>query len=235
MAAVTSADGSSIVAGRLSLPAGAVLMVATGFLDAYTFLQHGHVFAQAMTGNLVLVTVGAFDPSVVAFWRPLIAYLAFLAGVVAMWVWSRAEVRWRVPVPQTATLAVQVVVLGVVGFVGGGPASVVIVPVIAFVAGMQISAFSDVGQASFTTTVMTTNSMRTVNALLGALTSKDAERRVVARAYGTALAGFIGGAFLGALSSTVIGDRAAWVGAALFVVTCGFYVADRMRGRSASG
>src|SRR4051794_27975539 len=36
---------------RLSLATGSVLMVATGFVDAYTFLQHGHVFAQAMTGN----------------------------------------------------------------------------------------------------------------------------------------------------------------------------------------
>jgi uncharacterized membrane protein YoaK (UPF0700 family) len=230
-AGVSSADGPSISADRLSLPVGAVLMVATGFLDAYTFLQHGHVFAQAMTGNLALIAVGAFDPSVVAFWRPLVAYLAFLAGVGVMWVWSRAEPQRHVPVPQTATLAIQVVVLAVVGFVGGGRPSVVIVPVIAFVAGMQIAAFRDVGPASFTTTVMTTNSMRTVHALLGALTSQDAEGRVVAGAYGTALAGFVGGAFLGAFSSTVLGDRAAWVGAILFALTCGLFVTDRLRGR----
>src|SRR5690242_13939491 len=54
---------------RLSLATGSVLMLATGFVDAYTFLQHGHVFAQAMTGNLVLVAIGAFEPSVVEFWR----------------------------------------------------------------------------------------------------------------------------------------------------------------------
>ena len=228
---MSSADGPSISADRLSLPVGAVLMVATGFLDAYTFLQHGHVFAQAMTGNLVLIAVGAFDPSVVAFWRPLTAYLAFLAGVVVMWAWSRVESRRDLPVPQTATLAIQVVVLAVVGFVGGGPPSVVIVAVIAFVAGMQIAAFRGVGPASFTTTVMTSNSMRTVHALLGTLTSRDAEVREVARAYGTALAGFVGGAFLGAFASMVLGDRAAWVAAILFAVTCGLYVTDRLRGR----
>jgi len=59
-------------AARLSLATGSVLMLATGFVDAYTFLQHGHVFAQAMTGNLVLIAIGAFEPSIVAFWRPLV-------------------------------------------------------------------------------------------------------------------------------------------------------------------
>ena len=177
---------------RLSLATGSVLMLATGFVDAYTFLQHGHVFAQAMTGNLVLIAIGAFDPTIVAFWRPLVQYVAFVIGVAVLWGWTR---RRGTPAPQLATLALQVVVLVVVGFLPAGGLSVVITAAIAFVAGMQIAAFRDVGRAAFTTTVMTTNSMKTVNAALTALTSADPEDRAVARAYGTALVGFVGGRF----------------------------------------
>ena len=88
---------------RLSLATGSVLMLATGFVDAYTFLQHGHVFAQAMTGNLVLIAIGAFDPAIVAFWRPLVPTLAFVLGVVVVWGWSRRDAAGR-PAPQLATL-----------------------------------------------------------------------------------------------------------------------------------
>ena len=211
---------------RLSLATGSVLMLATGFVDAYTFLQHGHVFAQAMTGNLVLIAIGAFDPSIVAFWRPLVSYLAFVLGVVAVWAWSRGQAPRR-PGPQLATLGLQVVVLAVVGFLTGGALSVVITAFISFASGMQIAAFRDVGRASFTTTVMTTNSMKTVNAALTAVTSADPEGRVVARAYGMALAGFVAGAFLGAFLSTRLGDRAAWIDAALFAVAGVLYVLER--------
>jgi uncharacterized membrane protein YoaK (UPF0700 family) len=213
---------------RLSLATGSVLMLATGFVDAYTFLQHGHVFAQAMTGNLVLIAIGAFDPGIVAFWRPLVSYVTFVLGVVAVWAWSRGQApRRRLPGPQLATLGLQVVVLAVVGFLTGGALSVVITACISFASGMQIAAFRDVGRASFTTTVMTTNSMKTVNAALTAVTSADPEGRVVARAYGMALAGFVAGAFLGAFLSTRLGDRAAWIDAALFAVAGVLYVLER--------
>jgi uncharacterized membrane protein YoaK (UPF0700 family) len=211
---------------RLSLATGSVLMVATGFVDAYTFLRHGHVFAQAMTGNLVLIAIGAFDPAIIEFWRPLVAYLAFVLGVVAVWVWSRRDAANRSG-PQLATLGLQVIVLAVVGFLTGGALSALITAALAFASGMQIAAFQGVGRASFTTTVMTTNSMKTVNAALSALTGADPEDRAVARSYGTALGGFVAGAFLGALLSTLIGDRAAWVNAALFAAAGGLYVLER--------
>jgi uncharacterized membrane protein YoaK (UPF0700 family) len=92
---------------------------------------------------------------------------------------------------------------------------------------MQIAAFREVGRASFTTTVMTTNSMKTVNAALTAVTSADPEGRAVARTYGLALAGFVVGAFLGAFLSTQWGDRAAWVNAALFAAAGVLYVLER--------
>ena len=105
---------------------------------------------------------------------PLVAYLAFLVGVVVVWAWSRGLAdRRRGQGPQQATLGLQAVVLLVVGFLSGGALSVAITAVIAFTSGMQIAAFRDVGRATFTTTVMTTNSMKTVNATLAALTSAD--------------------------------------------------------------
>ncbi len=38
-----------------SLTVGVLLAVVGGFLDAYTYLLRGHVFANAQTGNIVLL------------------------------------------------------------------------------------------------------------------------------------------------------------------------------------
>ena len=45
--------------GRKTLPTGLLLAGAGGFLGAYTFVGRGGVFANAQTGNIVLLAVAA--------------------------------------------------------------------------------------------------------------------------------------------------------------------------------
>ena len=44
-----------------SLRIGLILAAAGGFLDAYTYISRGGVFANAQTGNIVLLGVNAAD------------------------------------------------------------------------------------------------------------------------------------------------------------------------------
>jgi uncharacterized protein DUF1275 len=46
-----------------TLPTGLLLAGAGGFLDAYTFVGRGGVFANAQTGNIVLLGVEAGETS----------------------------------------------------------------------------------------------------------------------------------------------------------------------------
>ena len=64
--------------------------------------------------------------------------------------------------PQVATLAFEIGVLGVVGFLPTSVPQVIVVTAIAFASGLQIAAFRRLGLAKFTTTVMTSNSLHTV-------------------------------------------------------------------------
>jgi len=214
--------------GGLGLLSGFVLLTATGFTDAYTFLRHGHVFAEAMTGNLVLVGVGAVAPAVVAFWRPLVSYLAFLAGVVALWLTARRRPTGtsapdRDRALQLSTLGVEVVVLTVVGFLPHSFPQELIVASISFAAGLQISAFRRIERADLSTVVMTTNSMQAVGAALEALGSGDELARARARGLLVALVGFVAGVFLGAVLSSALHDQAAWVVAGLFFCVAVLY------------
>ena len=208
----------------MPLSGGLLLLGGTGFVDAYTFLAHGHVFAQAMTGNIVLVGVGIVDPAVVPFWRPLATFLAFVVGVAVEWVLRR---RLRPGVPQRVTLALLVVVLGVVGFLPASVPGGVVASAIALVAGLQIAAFDQIGSAKFTTTVMTSNSRATVAAVLGALSSRSrADAGLAAHLLGS-LAVFVVGVVVGAVVTEAVHTRAAWVAAAVFAVAGVLYLAHQ--------
>ena len=60
-----------------------LLATAGGFLDGFSWVGHGHVFANAMTGNVVLLGINCFSGSWRAGLPHLEAILAFLAGVGA--------------------------------------------------------------------------------------------------------------------------------------------------------
>jgi uncharacterized membrane protein YoaK (UPF0700 family) len=197
--------------------AGLVLLVATGSVDSYTFLAHGHVFAEAMTGNLVLIGIGVVEPEIVEFWRPLAAYAAFVAGVALLW-WIGARTKPGTRAPQVATLTFEIAVLVIVGFVPSGVPPVVTVTAIAFASGLQIAAFQRLGLAKFTTTVMTSNSLHTVNAALTAWASGSRQDRDVATHLAAGLVAFMVGVFAGALLTNTFDTRASWFVAGLFAI-----------------
>ena len=71
-------------ARRSSLLASSVLLATTGgFLDGFTYVGHGHVFANAMTGNVVLLGINCIFGSWQTGFRHLPPILAFLVGTSA--------------------------------------------------------------------------------------------------------------------------------------------------------
>ncbi|MTM60837.1 DUF1275 domain-containing protein, partial [Turicibacter sanguinis] len=54
-----------------TLKVGMMLAVVGGFLDAYTYLLEGHVFANAQTGNIVLLCILLAE----GFWLDALYYL----------------------------------------------------------------------------------------------------------------------------------------------------------------
>ena len=66
-----------------SLLLGALLAVAGGFFDAYTYICRGGVFANAQTGNIVLLGLGLAEREWQHAMTYLLPVLAFALGVVA--------------------------------------------------------------------------------------------------------------------------------------------------------
>lgn len=177
---------------------GALLAVAGGILDAYTYLVRGGVFANAQTGNIVLLGVRLIQGQWSLVLHYLIPILAFAVGViVAELIKQRFRysggVHWR-----QITVGLELVLLAAVALLPSSLDSLANVAV-SFVCAIQVESFRKVNGNAFATTMCTGNLRSGTERLF--LYLKSGERDHWARAiqyYGIILC-FIGGAALGAL------------------------------------
>lgn len=188
---------------------GAVLALAGGFLDAYTYLVRGKVFANAETGNMVLLGVNLLNGQ----WEKALGYvapiLAFAIGVVvAEAIKKRVQERslhWR----QISLLA-EMVILLVVCFLPQGMNNAANVAV-AFVCAVQVESFRKVHGNAFATTMCTGNLRSGTERLWQFLQSGKRESLTQAGRYYGIIFFFIVGAALGSFTSGILAERAVFV------------------------
>ena len=194
-----------------SMRLGALLAVAGGFFDAYTYLCRGGVFANAQTGNIVLLGLELAERE----WLRALAYLApilaFALGVVVAEVVKRrgkarqaggAGMHWR----QVIVLA-EIVLLAVAAFLPQRMDMAVNI-LISFVCAMQVEAFRKVRGSAFATTMCTGNLRSGTELLVIWRQTGDANAARKARHYYCIILFFILGAALGAVCTDTLGERA---------------------------
>ena len=194
-----------------SMRLGALLAVAGGFFDAYTYLCRGGVFANAQTGNIVLLGLELAERE----WLRALAYLApilaFALGVVVAEVVKRrgkarqaggAGMHWR----QVIVLA-EFVLLAVAAFLPQRMNMAVNI-LISFVCAMQVEAFRKVRGSAFATTMCTGNLRSGTEQLVIWRQTGDANAARKARHYYCIILFFILGAALGAVCTDTLGERA---------------------------
>ena len=194
-----------------SMRLGALLAVAGGFFDAYTYLCRGGVFANAQTGNIVLLGLELAERE----WLRALAYLApilaFALGVVVAEVVKRrgkarqaggAGMHWR----QVIVLA-EFVLLPVAAFLPQRMNMAVNI-LISFVCAMQVEAFRKVRGSAFATTMCTGNLRSGTEQLVIWRQTGDANAARKARHYYCIILFFILGAALGAVCTDTLGERA---------------------------
>ena len=174
-----------------------VFAVVGGFLDAYSYLARGGVFANAQTGNVVLFAARAAAGNWTSAWKPLPSILAYACGVAVA---RLLRVR-RQKHTFRATLtcqALELLVLIALLFFGRFVSDLCAVSLIAFSAALQNTSFSNVGPWEFNS-AMTTSNLR--NAVSGwvrlALGETDPKLRGGAIVGSVVLLCFVAGALLG--------------------------------------
>lgn len=147
-------DEPGLALGRLTT--ACLFAVVGGYMDAYSYLAHGQVFANTQTGNFVLFSLYASQGHWSQALRHLPPILAFSLGVaLASWLNVHAKTKtWQVPL---LCQAFELAILGVLAAVGARLPDASVVPLISFVAALQTASFNKVGRWSFSSAMNTGN------------------------------------------------------------------------------
>jgi uncharacterized membrane protein YoaK (UPF0700 family) len=195
-----------------SLSNSCLLAAIGGFLDSFTYLGHGHVFANAMTGNVVLLGIYGVAKDWHQSLRHLPPILTFVLGVSAAKAALLPRAARAIRHPYLFVLAWEVVILLCVSVLPQSTNDWWITTSIAFAASLQVETFRVVNGRSFNST-FTTGNLRTLSEGVfewffgGNRTDAATKMRDFA---GICLSFFLG-AILGGVCTSRMGNRALWI------------------------
>ncbi|AKB50726.1 hypothetical protein MSBRW_1473 [Methanosarcina barkeri str. Wiesmoor] len=216
-----------------SVELGILLAIVGGFLDAYTFVGRGGVFANAQTGNVVLMGIEAAAGD----WRQAVLHavpiLAFMAGVIVAEMIKSPSMRLPIPESERAVLILETVVLFIVGFIPYTSPDIIVTVTISFVSSVQISSFRKLVGSTYSTTMVTGNLRSATQEAYIAFTKKDDESACRTVRYTTINLSFLAGAILGGLLTSFIGVKAVWI--PVIVLICSIILFNNERKDEAVG
>ncbi len=191
-----------------SLPSAILLAVTGGALDAFIYLNHGHVFAAAMTGNGVLLGVSILHHDYAQAVRHLLPIFGFIFGAFLANVLNKSLKHHAV----TLGLLCEISVLFIASFLPGRFPDLAFVPIIAIAAAYQVASFRQANEYAYNSTFMTGNLRTVVDGLYDALqreTRQSGLRKF--RALSCIVLAFLTGATTGAILSPHLYNHTLWL------------------------
>lgn len=195
------------------------LTLSGGMQDAYSYFVRGRVFANAQTGNIVLMAEHFFGGDFSSGMRYLFPVLFFAIGVfVAEQIRGRYQysgiLHWRQMI-----VAAEILMLLVVGFL---PVSDTVNPLAnamtSFACAMQVQAFRKVNGYAYASTMCIGNMRSGMEALSAYTRTRNRELLLRAGQYFLVILTFFLGAGIGGLLSALANRRLIWISCALLVV-----------------
>lgn len=198
-----------------------LLMWTGGFLEAYTYLLKGGVFANAQTGNLALLGLALAEHNWMQAIDCLIPVMAYIVGIwLTLHMPRRLQkgLRW-----ETLFMLVEILVLFAVGWL---PASVpfgVSTVAVSFLCAMQYNTFTKAHGIPMATTFCTNNLRQ---AVIHFYKAKHHEKGAARKAWFFVrhLLWFVAGALIGGILCGIMAERAVWINAAVLIPAAGIMV-----------
>lgn len=213
-----------------AMPTGIFLTLSGGFQDAYTYYTRGKVFANAQTGNIILLGHNEMNGDFTDAFRYLAPVLAFAGGIyiseVIRGIYREyGKLHWR-----QIVVALEILLLFVVGFL---PQSMNMAAniLVSFVCAMQVEAFRKMKGCAYASTMCIGN-LRSATEMLYRYrhTKEKGCLEKCLRYYGVILVFGIGAA-LGSLMTSLFKERTIWISCGfLFVCFCIMFMKEDIEG-----
>lgn len=200
-----------------SLGLGLLLAVSGGFMDAYSYMFRGKVFANAQTGNILLLGINIFEGQWMNVFKYLTPIIAFVIGIaiadsVRRKLKNRKSIHWR----QIAIFTEAITLL----FVGLLPQSMDLIAnsLISLVCGLQIESFRKINGLSATTTMCVGNLRNATQSLCEYKFTKNTDAKERGILYFVVILFFTLGAILGSVCIKHLGQYAIFICSVLLIM-----------------
>lgn len=194
------------------------IILSGGFQDAYTYCCRGGVFANAQTGNIVLMSAALFRGDWEAVVKYLVPVLSFLLGIavaelVHVHYRRQEKIHWR-----QIVLIEEILLLFIVGFIPGtlDPLANALV---SFVCALQVQTFHKIHGQPYASTMCIGNMRSGMESLVAYFRSRDHETLVKSLTYFGVIGVFAAGSGIGSVLSQTIGHGIIWVCCGLLSVS----------------
>lgn len=194
------------------------IILSGGFQDAYTYCCRGGVFANAQTGNIVLMSAALFRGDWEAVVKYLVPVLSFLLGIavaelVHVHYRRQEKIHWR-----QIVLIEEILLLFIVGFIPGtlDPLANALV---SFVCALQVQTFHKIHGQPYASTMCIGNMRSGMESLVAYFRSRDHETLVKSLTYFGVIGVFAAGAGIGSVLSQTIDHGIIWVCCGLLSVS----------------
>lgn len=189
---------------------GAILSVVGGYFDAYTYIARGGVFANAQTGNIVLLGVKLMEGDFLKALTYFIPIFAFVLGVfVAEYirkVGNSKHLHWR-----QIIILIEILIVTAAAFMPNGEkgfktCDMIVNIAISFVCSLQVQSFRKIHGIACATTMCTGNMRSFADNLVQYTDTKNKQFLKNAVKYFMINLFFIAGAIISAPITNIFGE-----------------------------
>ena len=201
-----------------SMLTAAFIILSGGLQDAYTYLCRGKVFANAQTGNIVLMSTHLFAGDWAGVFRYFVPVISFMAGIfVAECVHRRYKCMEKVHWRQIIILA-EIVLLFVVGFLPQ-EVNTFANALVSFVCAMQVQTFRKVRGHAYASTMCIGNMRSGTDALCAYFHTHDKKILQKSVTYFAVIGVFALGAGCGSVLTARYAEKGIWVSCILLTIS----------------
>lgn len=196
-----------------------LLAIVGGFLETYTYICRGGVFANAQTGNVALLAVSIANGNLLKATNYIWPIISFGLGVVIVEFIKDKSTLKQLKEWEKVIFIIEIIVLFLIGFVPKTAPHSIVNVTISFISGIQSTAFRKLVDAPYSSTMTTGNLRVACLAIYESIVKKDDSSKRRARTFLAVIGCFFLGTFLGATATIYIGVKAIWINV-IFLIIC---------------
>lgn len=193
-----------------------------GFIDAYTFVQRGHVLAAGQTGNIVFLSVDIARHNLPGIVTKFMTMVFFCLGIIVVEILKHKNNRshyWRL-----TSLVAEFVICIVVGFLPKTVSNLYVVPPLAFAMAMQNISFDQIEGLGYNNVFSTGNLKKAIISFVEYFYHHRRGNITTAKIYFELVLGFSAGAIVSALLQKWLFLKTIWVVPVLLILVGGYYM-----------